>query len=234
MRLIHMKTLALAGIVALAVVVATIAVPWWMSRAETASARTVADRARAVQSELVANLGPDTTLHAVGATYKPGKIPPGPFVLPERVRGEWWLYFDATGAPAGYRSEAYDAATGEMVQTGALVDGKFVITDTLSGQSRIFAFDTNAADIVQQLAQAQIEVATLVAPDADAASGRVGGTETYVLDIAAGNGIRRSYIDKATYREVKWEILDSGGNVIESKETPVLEVLPGRAGALAR
>ena len=202
----------------------------WQTGQDAVSAKTVAERAEAAQQSLVSGLGPDTTLHAEQTRYKASNVPPGPFVLPERTHGQFWVYLGADGKMADYRSESYDSATGTLVQTGALVDGQIVITDVASGETQTLPFAISADSLIEQFAAAQIETALLVEPDAAVQSEAVAGVDTYVVDMAAGgqSAIRRTYIDKATYRTVKWELLN-GGVVVESRETPVFEVLPGRA-----
>jgi hypothetical protein len=199
---------------------------------DAVTAATVAERATEAHQRLAAGLGGDSTLHIVQLTYAPKEVPDGPFVLPDRHRSEWWAYYGPDGTLASLTSETRAEADGQLVQTAEYVDGNLVITDTASGdQDVIEGLQSSAADLAARIGAAQIDSSLLIAPDTEVRTLEVSGSQAYVVDMRAGSGardIRRSYIDKDTYREVKWERLDAGGTVTESRETPVFEVLPGR------
>ena len=224
------RTRILLPVLVLGVVVAGVLAAMQLSGSESVSAKTVAQRAEAARSSLVAGLGADSTLHIVQVAYDPHDLPPGPFVLPDHYRLEWWAYFGADGRLADFRSETRDEGTGEVVQSANLINSDLVITDTHSGQTSVIkGFQASAADIEERIVGAQSETAALVAPDAAATSARVDGSDTYVVEATGSGGkVRRAYIDKADYREVKWEII-ANGDVAQSMANPVFEALPGDA-----
>jgi hypothetical protein len=198
---------------------------------DSVNAEVVVGRAEAAQSALLDGLGPDSTLHIVQEAYRPHDIPAGPFVLPERYKLEWWAYFGSEGDLSSLRSETRDEATGAVVQTAEFTGGQLVITDTASGETNVVAsFQPTTESLRHTLVNAQAETSALVDPGAAAKTANVHGKSAYVVEMVAGTDnrrIRRVYVDRVDYREVKWEILDADRTVIESRETPLIEIVRG-------
>jgi len=222
--------IVVAGVGAIAL--ATFGVAQIIGRDNAVSAQEVADRAELAQSKLLDNAGPDSTVHMVKIRYQPEHAPPtGPFMLPQRTKQELWVYFDADGRLASVVSETRDEATGELVQSAEWANGTLRMTDTASGATRDIPVEGTVTALRENFLNLQVSIVDAVSDgDRAAQTAKVSEVDVYVLDQALGeNGtIDRTYIDQTDYRTLKWERLNGNGTIIESLETPVLEIVAGK------
>jgi len=192
------------------------------------SASDVATRAEASRLKFGAALRPDSTLHVVEISYSATRPTAGPWVWPERARSEWFAYFGPDGNLASLRTESTNADTGELDGLTELRDGQLVSTDIATGETMSYPFNATAAEIRDRLLGAVDQVAQLVSPETSARRTSVAGEEAFVVERTGGRGTtRRSYYRASDYMELRWEVFDAGGKLIESKDRPVFEILPG-------
>jgi hypothetical protein len=230
------KLLILAG-VALAVS-AAIAAVLLLRGGDELSSLTVRQRAEAADVALLQLLGPDTTFHMKQETYDRANedAPAVPFSMPPRYTAESWVYFGPDGSVDEFRTDVHDAATGALLQRTTLDGSDLVISDVASGEERrIAGFDATADGLRDRIAEGVrgVRDATASTPaSATMTEAVVDDTPAYVLHEARGDEAKRTYVDQDSYRTLLWERVEpdpEGGEVIvESRATPIFEVLGGR------
>lgn len=194
-------------------------------------------RADAAAAAFASGVGPDSTLHFRQESFdsKNSGIPAGSFALPVRYVSETWIYFGAGGELTSFVSTVRDAGDGALLQRTDLVEGDLVITDISTGERRVIAdYGLTASELQTRIMEASsqgVEAARLALPDAPAPRSAAAGRDAYRVEFARSDGaVKRTYVDSETYRTLRWEIVSvdsSGEQVLESRDTPVFEVLQG-------
>lgn len=222
------KSTLLFAVLAAVVALAVFAAARWLSGGDSVSAQEVVGRAQAAQTQLLAGLGPDTTFHVVQVDYQAdAPYAAEPFGSPQRSRSEFWSYYGPDGKLAALVTETRNADTGTLLQTGQWAGGIITWTDLASGKTMTAPLESAVDDTTSQvLGTVQSDSWNLVAGQQQARSAAVGDVDAYVVDLTWAGGVQRTYFAKTDYRTLKWERL-SGDTVIESRETPVFEVVPG-------
>jgi len=215
-------------VLALAIVGAAVFAALRTRGTDSVSASDVAARAEAARVKLGAALGPDSTLHTVEVSFSESRPSSGPWVLPVNTRTESFVYFGAGGNLAALHTETTDADSGALVQTVELRQGQLVYTDIATGETTSHAFNATAEELRDRLMGAVDQVAQVVSPEASARRTNIAGKQAFVVERSGGRGTtRRSYYSASDYVTLRWEVFDAGGKLIESKDRPVFEILPG-------
>lgn len=226
-----------AAIVAVAIV-AVVAV---RTSADRLTEAVVAERAQAAEQAVLSGLGPDSTFHMKQQSYiaSNASLPAGAFVLPVSYASETWVYFDPDGIMTGFYSEVRDTETGALLQDSRLSGKTLVITDIASGETRTVAnFEWTAGALGSRIDDAASQTRASTESSASSATAErvsMDGRETFIVESAApgGSGAKRTFIDAATYRTLKWEKVamqaDGQERVTESRTWDAFEVLPGSA-----
>ncbi len=213
---------ALAAGVVVAVVVVTV-----QGGGETVSAQEVADRAAQVQTDLLDQIAPDTTLHAVRTEYE--YRPPESGVGPTHRRSEYWEYFGADGQLATLRTEVRDEVSGSLLSTGEWVDGEMVFTDAVTGEVNTYPLDSSIESLRATLSEATNATSgEVLKPDAAPERTQVDGKPAYVVEMVSEGVSTRMVIDEESFRPVQFES-EKDGMVVASGTMPVFEILDGNA-----
>lgn len=197
---------------------------------EPALASGVLERAAQAQTELLASVRPNSTLHVVFTEYDPSKanLAPGPGVNPVNTQKEWWAYFDESGNIGGFRAETTDMDTAVLIRVVEWADGELVTSYSTQGETGSIPFTWSIDALRQQIINGtNISLNSVVAEaDQPARAGELNGRAAYVIEEAKPYGTQRVFIDANDYRPVKVEIVERG-TVANSTAMPVYEFLEG-------
>jgi hypothetical protein len=197
----------------------------FVTRSKTAqSAVIVLQKAQAVQSETLAVLGPNTTLHGIGTDYREQPDAGG---LPNTTVSESFWTFDAAGKLSAY-SNAVRGTDGHVYHHIDMVGGVNVYTDVKSGRTTAEpGFDAATADSLRAV-QSRVITALLarVTPSVMTKAATVNGAAVFIIDTPDGHGgTNRDYIRQSDYWPVRSEELAPDGHITSYTTQTVLEVL---------
>ena len=199
--------------------------------ATTESAATVLQKSGLAQTQALAALGPNMTLHATGIAHReqrPDQRNTSAFALPDDTTMEAFTSFGATGKVSAY-SSTIKGTDGHVYQHSDLVGNDLIITDVASGQSHA-AYnwgDLTADDMRTRISQATTAAVAAIGPSATAKTATVDGIAAFVIETPTN----RTYIDRNDYNLVRSEQLAPDGHVTEYTMPLTVEVLPGTVTA---
>jgi hypothetical protein len=183
-------------------------------------------------SQTLRKLGPNTTLHQVTDHHATASSATAGY--PADYRIESWLVFGPDGTVTSLGSNTTNSATGALIYRVRTVDGSSVQTTVATGETQTISgpIGATAAALMGRLLDAIDQTARSVNAGTTHTVSELNGRRVYVVDSTWTGGIDRTYVDASEYRAVRTEHIGvdtSGGqNIIQSTDTPVLEVLDGQ------
>lgn len=207
----------IAGIVALGMVLGLL-----RSESETVNAGEVAQRVEQADSDLIAAIKPGTTIHVRAEKYRQGA--PHEYTIEET-----WVYFgDAQEQGAASYNEIRDAKTGERLSFSQSEGNEFVYYDGDGNVISRTSFDIDLRALQTRLLDTQLTVLGVINEEAAVPDKQLDGKPVFVLDrrYEDASTIVRTYVETEEYRTLRWEKIRDGV-IVETKDTPVFEILPG-------
>lgn len=220
------------------------------------SAVNILQKSEAAQTQVLAALGPNTTLHSVSINHREqtAALRDAPsWGHPDDTISEVFATFDANGKVSNF-SSVVKGTDGHVYQHMDLVEGEWVTTDVASGQTISRCMQQvpcpplpnyppglgpvrSVDDMRAFVSRGTQQIAESLGPSARATTASLDGVAVFVVEsystITPGDTATyasgRTYIRQSDYWPLRSEQLAPDGHVTSYSMQTVLEVLPGIA-----
>lgn len=193
---------------------------------EEPSAAWVAEEVAREYRAWIASATPDSTLHTITderAVYDIS-VERGPGWDPINRRSETWMYFDAAGNAAGFRSETSDLDTRTIENVSVLTDGMVSVDFSPVGTVQRYPLDWTLSELQERIPDPG--PAKVLNADLPATVSLVDGRPAWVVEEGTSSGLRRIYVEVASGRVLQTETV-TDGEVDRRTELRAREFLPG-------